>query len=204
MIRNTQGRIAERLPHYLKMTKIPDWLQRIRMSLHSLKKRLRSRSQKCRDDGKARADPLHLVCLRSTLGSPKGMEWKDVVREWEILCGKRRIPVPEKGTAPVLKETDQKVRDAGIRWYTGSFPGEPDIATFVLGTALYKQHKSRVDHGMRMNSWSESDRKRTTQSIKVLVEAIEKYWKMGRKRRSADSDEEDEDWVPKRTRKRRR
>ena len=202
--RNAERRIAGRLSRHLKMAKIPDWLQRIRMRLHSLKKRLRKRSQKCRDDAKARADPLHLVCLRSTLGSPKGMEWKDVVREWEILCGKRRIPVPEKGTAPVLKETDRKLRDAGIRWYTGSFPGEPDIATFVLGTALYKQHKSREDHGMRMDVWSESDRKRTTQSIKVLVEAIEKYWTMEKKRRSADSDEEDEDWVPKRARKRRR
>ena len=130
------------------------------------------------------------------------MDRKDVGREWERLCGSRRIPVPEKGTAPVLNEADQKVRDSGIRWYTGSFPGDPDIATFVLGAALYKQHKSRVDHGMRIDAWSESDRKRTSQSIRVLIEAIEKYWTMGRKRKSADSDKDDADWNPRSARKR--
>ena len=37
--RNVEGRIAGRLPRHLKMAKLPDWLQRIRMRLHSLRKR---------------------------------------------------------------------------------------------------------------------------------------------------------------------
>ena len=57
---------------------------------------------------------------------------------------------------------------------------------------------------MRMCAWIEKDRKRTTQSIKVLVEAIEKYWEMGSKRRRADSDEDDVEWIPKKAGKRRR
>ena len=133
------------------------------------------------------------------------MDHKDVAREWERLCGIRKIPVPANGTIPVLKETDQKVRDAGIKWYPGSFPGDPDISKFVLGAARYKQHKSRVDHGMRMDAWNESERKRTTRSIKVLVEAIEKYWMMGpKKRKSTDTDSDDEEWHPKWARSSRR
>ena len=133
------------------------------------------------------------------------MTRKDVILGWKRLCGRRRIPIPEKGVAPVLKETDRKVRDAGIRWYTGSFPGEPDMITLVVGDAAYKQHKSRVDHGMRMDTWSEGDRKRTTKSIKVLVDAIDKYWTIGVKKRRGDgSDLDDEEWQPKRVRRLRR
>ena len=203
--RDEEGRISGRLPRHLKMAKLPDWLQRIRMRLHSLKKRLRSRSQKCRNDAKAKADPLHLVSLRDRLRSPREMTRKDVTTEWTRLFRSRKIPIPEKGAVPVLKESDSKVRDAGIRWYTGSFPGEPDIIKFVLGTVSYQKHKSRVDHGMRMDTWSETERKRTTQSIKTLVEAIEKYWTMGvKKRKRVLSDVEDEEWWPRRTRRSRR
>ena len=197
--RSTEGRIAGRLPRHLKMARLPDWLQRIRMKLHSLRTRLRIRSRKCRDDAKAKADPLHLVCLRDKIGSPKEMTRKDVTSAWKKLCGSRKIPTPEKGSVPVLSETDQKVRDAGIRWYTGAFPGEPDIATLVLGAESYRKHKSRMDHGMRLETWSEGERKKTTQSIKALVEGIEKYWNMGmKKRRLIGDDEGDEDWSPKR------
>ena len=199
--RNKEGRIAGRLPRHLKLAKLPDWSQRIRMKLHSLKKRLRNRTQNCRDDAKAKADPLHLVCLRDRIGSPKEMTRKDVTTEWQRLCGRRKIPTPEKGAVPVLKETDSTVRDAGIRWYTGSFPGEPDIITSVLGDELYQQHKSRIDYGMRMDTWNESTRKRTTRSIKVLVDAIDRYWTMGMKKRKRDqADEGDEEWKPKRRR----
>ena len=141
------------------------------------------RSQKCKDDAKAKADPLHLVCLRDKIGSPKEMKREDVNTEWKKLCRSRKIPIPEKGSVPVLKEADRKVRDAGIRWYTGAFPGDPDIATLVIGEESYKKHKSRIEHGMRMEAWSDGERKRTTQSIKALVEAIEKYWEMGTKKR---------------------
>ena len=130
------------------------------------------------------------------------MKREDVVTEWKKLCRSRKIPLPEKGSAPVLRETDQKVRDAGIRWYTGAFPGEPDIATLVLGADSYKRHKSRIDHGMRLDSWSEGERKRTTQSIRVLVNAIEEYWKMGvKKRKRIGKEEEDEEWSPRRRRR---
>ena len=184
------------------MGKLPDWLKRIRMRLHSLRKRLQSRRQRCRNDSKANADPLHLVCLRDRIGSPTEMTRKDVTAEWKKLCRSRSIPIPEKGKAPILREVDQKVRDAGIRWYTGSFPGDPDVLKHVLGAATYKQHKSRVDNGMGLDVWGESARKRTTQSIKALVQAIEKYWEMGNgKRKRIESDMEDEEWKPKRTRR---
>ena len=200
--RTSEGRIAGRLPRHLKMAKLPDWLQRIRMRLQSLKKRLINRRQKCRDDTKAKADPLHLVCLRDRIGSPKEMTKKDVIGEWAKLCGSRKIPIPETGTVPVLKETEQKVRDAGIRWYTGAFPGDSDIIKLVIGDESYKKHKSRVDHGMQMDSWSESERKRSRESIKALVEAIEKYGTMGMmKRRRSKLDEGDEEWHPQRARR---
>ena len=200
--RNAERRIAGRLPRHLKLAKLPDWLQRIRLKLHSLKKRLRNRIQNCRDDVKAKADPMHLVCLRDRIGSPKEMTHKDVTSEWKKLCGSRQIPIPQKGLVPVLKETDSKVRDAGIRWYTGSFPGESDVIAFVLGNVSYKKHKSRVDHGMRMDKWNECERKRTAQSIKILVDAIDKYWTMGmNKRKRTKPDMDEEEWCPKRTRR---
>ena len=169
------------------------------MRLQSLKKRLRSRSRNCRADAKAKADPLHLVCLRDRIRSPKEMTRKDVTSEWQTLCARRSIPTPEKGVVPILNESDPTVRDAGIRWYTGSFPGEPDIITTVIGDESYQQHKSRVDYGMRMDTWNGSTRKRTTSSIKVLVDAIDKYWIMGMKKRKRDRlDEGDEEWHPRR------
>ena len=85
---------------------------------------------------------------------------------------------------------------------TGSFPGDPDIIISVVGDESYQQHKSRVDHGMRMDAWNESTRKRTTSSIKVLVDAIEKYWTLGvKERKRARSDKGDEEWNPKRARR---
>jgi len=200
--RDERRRIAGRLPRHLKLAKLPDWLQRIRMRLYSLKKRMRSRAQACMLDEKAKADPLHLVCLRDIIGSPKDMTRKDVLAEWRKLCRSRNIPIPEKGAVPVLKEADSKVRDAGIRWYTGSFPGEPDIIISVIGEESYQRHKSRVDHGMRMEMWKECVRKRTAESIKVLVDAIEKYSMMGtKKRKRAKPDSEDEEWNPRRKRR---
>ena len=132
------------------------------------------------------------------------MTHKDVTEEWKRLCRNRKIPTTERGAVPVLKETDSKVRDAGIRWYTGSFPGEPDIISCVLGDDAYKIHKSRVNYGMRMDIWNRGERKRTTESIKVLVDAIETYWKMGKRTRSRyqrDTEGDDEEWHPKRVRR---
>ena len=55
---------------------------------------------------------------------------------------------------------------------------------------------------MRLDTWRASERKNITQSIKALGEAIEKYWAMGkRKRKRIDSDVDDEEWHPKRTRR---
>ena len=88
----------------------------------------------------------------------------------------------------------------------GAFPGDPDILTDVLGAGMYKKHKLRVDNGMRLDSWSESERKRIRQSIKALVEATEKYWEMGKRKRkmSIESELDDEEWNPKRSRRSRR
>ena len=172
------------------------------MRLYSLKKRLRSRAQACMLDEKAKADPLHLVCLRAMIGSPKEMMRKDVIAEWKRICRSRNIPIPETGAVPVLKEADSKVRDAGIRWYTGSFPGDPDIIISVIGEESYQRHKSRVDHGMRMDMWEKCVRKRTAESIKFLVDAIEKYWITGtKKRKRARPDSEDEEWSLRRNRR---
>ena len=59
---------------------------------------------------------------------------------------------------------------------------------------------------MRMDMWSECERKRTTQSIKKLVEAIEIYWAMGMKKRKSEKSKsvDDEEWRPKRARRSRR
>ena len=195
--RNAAGRIAGRLPRHLKMAKLPDWLQRIRMKIQSLKQRLCSRRKKCQEDAKEMVDPLHLVCLRGRIRSPKCMTNKDVAKEWKVLCSKRKIPIPGKGLVPVLTETNHKVRDAGIKWYTGSFPGDPDMIITVLGEEFYKRHKSIIDHGMQLDTWSTLERNNITKSIKVLLDAVEKYWEIGvKKRRVKRLEEDDEEWIP--------
>ena len=71
------------------------------------------------------------------------------------------------------------------------------MKTFVTDNACFKQLKSRVDYGMRMEHWSDCERKRTTKSIKALVDAIEKYSMIEiKKRKKRDADEDDEEWHP--------
>ena len=92
------GRIAGRLPRHLKIGKIPDWLQRVRMQLRSLERRLRSRARFKSSDDLAKADALKFRCFRTENSSPSNMDRKDLYTAWQRLCRGRRsgIPIPDK------------------------------------------------------------------------------------------------------------
>ena len=166
------GRIAGRLPRHLKMAKIPDWLQRIRMRLRSLGRRLRSRARIHGSDDLAKADELKFRCFRFENSSPSDMDRKELYNAWQRLCrGRRRgIPIPDKGHLPILKEQDSKVRDAGIRWYTGTFPGMPDDLRMALGQEVYRSTMLRMGVGLRETAWTHHVRKRTLESIRVILQ----------------------------------
>ena len=117
------------------------------------------------------------------------MTRRDVEIAWERLCGRcrRRIPVPEKGLLPVLNENDRIVRDAGIRWYCGTFPGKPDVLTQELGEAEYTRHKDRITAGMRAKRWNTRSRKRTIESLKTFSEVLDECVPIGRKRARSTS-----------------
>ena len=94
--------------------------------------------------------------------------------------------MPDNGLVPILREGDPKVRDAGIKWYTGSFPGMSDDIQTVLGQERYKREKSRIEVGMQLQSWNMSVRKRTVDSLRVLVSARDpdSLGNRGRKRKA--------------------
>ena len=94
---------------------------------------------------------------------------------WHQLCrGRRRgIPVPAKGHLPILSERDSQVRDAGIKWYTGTFPGMPDAIRVALGPERYRRVKMRLEIGLREQKWSKGVRKRTVQSLQLVLQAKE-------------------------------
>ena len=167
------GRIGGRLPRHLKMAKLPDWLQRIRMRLRSLGRRLRARARRRGVDAMACSDPLKYTCFRDDNNSPKDMTSTDVRSAWAALCRnrRRRIPVPDSGPLPILKERDEEIRDAGIKWYTGSFPGAPDDLKHKLGPICYQQTKVRIETGMGEKEWNETVRKRTVESIGIFLSA---------------------------------
>ena len=169
------GRLGGRLPRHLKIAQLPDWLQRIRMRLRSLGKRLRVRARKRGVDAMVRTDPLKYKCFRDVNKSPKDMTLADVRLAWISLCRRRRrrIPVPESGSLPILKERDSRIRDAGIKWYAGSFPGIPDDLKMKLGLESYQRTKVRIEAGMGQEKWSDGVRKRTVDSIRVFLDARE-------------------------------
>ena len=173
MRRNRLTRIAGRLPRHLKMARLPDWIQRIRMRLRSLSRRLRKRAHRRGSDHLARRDPERFTAFRNESHSPKDMTKQDVRKAWEVLCRNRRrqIPLPKSGLLPILYESNRKVRDAGIKWFTGSFPGNPDDLKMVLGPEDYQRIKVRIEAGMKMDTWIESVRKRTIESIHAVLEA---------------------------------
>ena len=143
------------------------------MKLGSLDRRLRNKARKSGIDVMARADPLKYKCFRDINKSPTDMTRADVRSAWTALCRRKRriIPVPESGTVPILKERDVKIRDAGVKWYAGSFPGMPDDLKAKLGHETYQRTKARIEIGMGVEKWSQGARKRTVDSIRVLLDA---------------------------------
>ena len=169
---NRNGRMGGRLPRHLKIARLPDWLQRIRMRLCSLGRRLRKRARWRGSDVLARKDAVQYKAFRDESNSPKDMTKNDVHKAWECLCRRRRrrVPVPKSGLLPILYEHDRHVRDAGIKWFTGSFPGNPDDIKMMLGPESYQQTKVRIETGMQLDKWNEVVRKRTTESIREILE----------------------------------
>ena len=77
-VQRPQRRIRGRLPQHLKIAQLPDWLQRIRMRLCSLKKRLQQRAHRERRDLLACQDPVHLSVFRVANRSPSDMTRQDL------------------------------------------------------------------------------------------------------------------------------
>ena len=169
--RKRASRIAGRLPRHLKMAKLPDWLQRIRMRLRSLGRRLHSRARLKGSDELAKADALQFRCFRSENKSPSDLGRKDLYIAWQRLCrGRRRgTPIPEQGHVPILQEQDPRVRDAGIRWYTGAFPGISDDLQMALGPQKYRSAVMRLGAGLREKNWTKQVRLRTLESIELIL-----------------------------------
>ena len=168
-------RIGGRLPRFLKLAKLPDWTQRIRLRLQSLRKRLRKRAQLRCSDPMARHDCLKFTRFRSESLSPKDMTRDQLRTVWKALCrrNRRSIPVPRAGPVPILTETDTTIRDAGIRWYAGSFPGMSSDIKAKIGTADYEEAKQAIDKGLRMEQWNQKTRNRTIESLRVFLSARE-------------------------------
>ena len=168
------GRFGGRLPRHLKIAQLPDWLQRVHMQLRSLERRLIARAGRT-GDHLAGLDVRSLQDFCVSNHSPPNMSHRDLVQEWERLCrGRRRtIPVPKKGLLPILSERDRQIRDAGIKWYCGSFPGRPDALKVALGIERYTEHKSRIAACMGLETWPAGVRARAAESISTLVHAIE-------------------------------
>ena len=173
--RNGNSRIKGRLPRHLKMAKIPDWLQRIRMRLRSLARRLSKRARTRGVDALARDDALNFIKFREQNKSPRDLSKKDLLVQWQLLCrGRRRgIPIPEKGHLPILKERDSKVRDAGIRWYTGTFPGASGGIEMSLGSERYRRAKNWLEVGLREKEWNRGVRRRTLEGLKLIMQAMD-------------------------------
>ena len=170
-----QGRrIGGRLPRHLKLAKIPDWLQRVQMRLRSLEKRLRQRSHRKRADSLALQDPALFANFRTSNHSPRNMSKRDLRSIWSQLCRRcrRRIPVPDSGFLPILYEKDRHVREAGVKWYCGSFPGNPDQLQAQLGTDMYTRHKVRIQSGMHDSSWTSGTRRKTIESLQAFLMAL--------------------------------
>ena len=154
------------------------------MRLRSLSGRLKKRSRRERQDPLAFSDPAHLNTLRACHKSPQNMVKKDVYHAWGALCRRLRrpIPVPESGLLPILHEKDSKVRDAGIRWFCGSFPGNPDLLQTQLGPTKYQQDKVRISHGLLSKEWTSRIRRETVASLLAFIAVLEGTEVRGTKR----------------------
>lgn len=185
-VQRPNRRIGGRLPRHLKLAKLPDWLQRIRMRLRSLSNRLEKRARCERQDALAQCDLTDFRTLRMCHKSPRNMTKKDVHNAWTGLCRRLRrpIPVPDSGLLPILYEKESMVRDAGIRWFCGSFPGNPDRLQTHLGHTLYNSHKLKVANGLLSKKWTSHTRSETVNSLMALVSALECLPDRGKKRKA--------------------
>lgn len=179
-------RIGGRLPRHLKIAKLADWIQRVRTRLQQLDRRLKLRAQRERSDPWAREDPEALSKLRSAHRSPRTMTRKDVLEAWKTLCRRcrRKIPVPKSGLLPILHEKDPRVRDAGIKWYCGSFPGNPALLKALLPAGEYQRRLHQLQNGLQAERWDPGMRARTVESLISLLETMEGSASAGRKRKA--------------------
>ena len=139
-------RIKGRLPRMLKLAKLPDWSQKIRLAISSLENRIKERADNFFRDKKIQNDIRKFCNAREVLGSPKNMSRDDLKEFWEKLRqGKTRIiPIPKKGFCPILYVRDRQVRENGIKWYFGSFPGRNDSIKNILGEMKYNEIMDRL------------------------------------------------------------
>ena len=161
-------------------------MQRTRIRLRSLRRRLDHRARREPQDDLARSDPASLVEVRRCHRSPPDMSKQDVHSAWTALCRRlrRRIPVPATGLVPILSEPDSRIRDAGIRWFLGSFPGKPEALKTSLGSLEYKLHATRIAAGLQMRTWPSRVRRETIASLDAFVTSLEGSSSTGLKRRS--------------------
>ena len=149
--------------------------KRIRTRLQKFGLRLRLRAQRERRDPLARQDPgaFRIICTANN--SPGQMTKKDIIEAWKALCSRARrsIPVPESGLLPILYEKDSRIRDAGIKWYLGSFPGNPDTLRQALSAQEYQRHTHTLRVGMLSEKWAANTRRRTIDSLAAVADILE-------------------------------
>ena len=187
-VQRQNKRIGGRLPRHLKLAKLPDWLQRIRTRLQKLAVRLKLRAQLERSDLLARNDPEAFRTFRQANQSPRDMTRTDIIAAWKVLCRRlrRKISVPKSGLLPVLQEKDRRVRDAGIKWYCGSFPGNPTRLKASLPAGEYQRNLHRIQTGMLAEQWGPGLRRRTVGSLLNFVDALDGFASQGTKRKDIE------------------
>ena len=168
-------RIKGRLPRMLKLGKIPDWSQKIRLALLSLESRLKERADNFFRDVKIREDLQKFRLARQVIGSPKNMSKADVKDAWEKLCKEnvRKIPIPQKGFCPILYVRKRKIREPGIKWYFGSFPGRSEPLKNSLGAQKYGEIISRLRLSMKEEELSKNSMESLCDDISKVVHALE-------------------------------
>ena len=164
-------RIGRRLPRMLKLAKLPDWKQKIQLRLESLKERIQTRSDLFPMELQSKQDISRCASAFRDLKSPRPLEHKDIIYYWKRLCvGKTRvIPTPETCGVPILKERERELREAGIKWYMGSFPGSSE------NLQMENSEKERIINYLRthMNKpiLSEQEFRKTRECLGALLAA---------------------------------
>ena len=168
-------RIKGRLPRMLKLSKIPDWSQKISLALTSLDDRLRKRSDFFPSNMEIRNDIQKYSRAREVLKSPGKMSKMDLVQGWKKLCqGKvRKIPTPKTGLSPILRVRDRKIRESGIKWYFGSFPGRSEPLRTVLGNSKFNEINCRLNVWMKKEEMPKNRLESICEDISTIIQAME-------------------------------